>query len=227
MEHRVAERISAAERYLLNEFNDEERTDFEAHMFDCPICGEQVRQGAIAIENVKQVLREEAGLPEASRQSSRNQGWAAWFRMPALLPSALALALAAVVVYQNVAVIRGLERPQVLSSEVIAPLAREAAPVVVIDPRLPKFNLNFEVDGARAYGSYSCEFQLESGAVVLKLDCGTRQVASFTLALLLPTGTFPPDKYVMILRPAAEPQIEVGRYSFVIQLEDTQNVRAH
>lgn len=213
----MAERTNAAERYLLNEFSEEERTDFEAHMFDCPICGEQIRQGAIAIENLKRVLRERGEAPEAARQSSRNQGWAAWLGLPALLPSALALALGALVVYQNLAVIPGLERPQVLSSEVISPLAREAAPMVVIDRRLPKFNLNFEVDGSRAHRSYTCEFQRANGAPVLKLDCGSREVASFTLAVLLPTRAFPAGEYVMILRPADEPQIEVGRYSFGIQ----------
>ncbi len=217
MEHRVAEETQAVERYLLDEFTPEERADFEAHLFDCPVCGEQVRQGAIAIENVKQVFREESEISEASRQSGRNQGWAAWFRMPALIPSLAALALAAVVVYQHSVSIPALQQPQVLSSEVIAPLAREAAPVVTIDSRLPMFNLNFEVDAPQAYASYTCEFQRENGAAIVKLNDGGRKVASFTLGVLLPTREFPAGRYVMILRPATEPQTEVHRYPFVIQ----------
>lgn len=217
MEHRVAEQTNAVERYLLDEFTPVERENFEAHLFDCPICGEQVRQGAIAIANVKQVFREESESSEASRQRSRSHGWAAWFRVPALVPSWAALALAVVVVYQNRVLIPALEQPQVLSSGLIAPLAREAAPRVTINPRLPKFNLSFDVDDRRAYGSYTCDFQREGGASIFKLDCGTRQVASFTLDLLLPTKDFPAGRYVMILRPATEPQNQVQSYNFVIQ----------
>lgn len=217
MEHRVAEQTNAVERYLLDEFGPGERADFEAHLFDCPICGEQVRESAIAIANVKQVFREESAISAASRQSSRNRGWAAWFRVPVLIPNLAALALAVVVAYQNVVLIPALQQPQVLSSEVIAPLAREAAPAIAINPRLPKFNLSFEVDASRAYGSYTCEFQHENGAAFLKVDCGTRQVASFTLDLLLPTKDFPAGRYVMVLHPATEPQNQVQTYNFVIQ----------
>jgi hypothetical protein len=215
MEHRVAEQTNAVERYLLDEFTPVERENFEAHLFDCPICGEQVRQGAIAIANVKQVFREEREISEASRQSSRS--WAAWFRLPALVPALAALALVAVVVYQNAVLIPALEQPQVLSSGLIAPLAREAAPKVTINPRLPKFNLSFDVDDRRASGSYTCDFQREGGPSIFKLDCGTRQVASFTLDLLLPTKDFPAGRYVMILRSATAPQNQVQSYNFVIQ----------
>jgi hypothetical protein len=217
MEHRVAEQMNAVEKYLLDEFTPGERADFEAHLFDCPICGQEVRQSAIAIENMKQVFREECEVSEASRQSRRRQGWAAWFRMPVLIPSLAALALAVVAVYQNAVTIPALRQTQVLSNLVIAPLAREAAPEVPVDPRLPKFNLNFDVDARQSYGSYRCEFQREGGASILKLDCGSSQVASFTLPLLLPTKAFSPGRYVMILRPSTDPSAEVDRYNFVIQ----------
>src|ERR1700685_2965269 len=142
MEHRVAEQTNAVEMYLLNEFTPQERVDFEAHMFECEICGAQVRQGAVAIENVKQVFREDDKISEASLQSRRNRGWAPWFRLPVLIPNFAALALAVVVIYQNAVYIPLLEQPQVLSSASIAPLARDAAPVIATDPRLPKLNLS-------------------------------------------------------------------------------------
>ncbi len=206
MEHRVAEQMNAVERYVLDEFTPGERKDFEAHLFDCPICGEQVRQSAIAIENVKQVFREEREVSEASRQRSRNQGWAAWLRVPVLIPSFAALALAVVMVYQNAVFIPALEQPRVLASSApIAAVTREAAPVVAVDPRRPMFDVSFDVDDRQAYGSYTCEFQREGGASIFKVDCGTQRVASFRLGVLLPTKGFPPGRYVMILRPATDP----------------------
>jgi Putative zinc-finger len=218
MEHRVAEQTNAVERYLLNEFSPQERMDFEAHLFDCPICGELVRQDAIAIENVKQVFREEGEqFSEASRRSGRSQGWTSWFRMPVLVPSLAALAFAVVVIYQNGVLIPGLEQPQVLSENVVASQSRESVPVVRRDPRLAKFNVIFEVDAPKAYASYVCEFQRQKGATILKLDSGPQDKAEFLLDVLLPAKRFPPGSYTMILHPSAEPRTEVRQYSFIIQ----------
>jgi Putative zinc-finger len=217
MEHRVAEQTNAVETYLLDEFTPEERANFEEHLFDCPICGERVRQGAMAIENMKQVFREEAVVADPYRRTSANRGWAAWLRVPALFPTLAALALAVLVIYQNWIYIPSLEQPQVLSSDVIAPLAREGAPVVAINRGLRRFNLNFEVDAPQPYASYTCEFRRQDGTAILKLNSGPRDVASFTLGLLLPSNRFPAGRYVMILRPAAEPETEIQRYNFVIQ----------
>ena len=223
MDHRAANQTNAVERYLLGEFNPDEREDFEAHMFDCSVCGQRVRESAIAIENVKQVFREEdAKISEASRQTTPGWSWTGWWRMPALVPAVAALALAAVVVYQDGVLIPALEQPRVLSSAVIAPQAREAAQRIPVDPRAPLFNINFEVDvpppyAPQPYASYTGEFQKENGASILKVDSGRREVASFTLGLLLPTKDFPPGRYVMILRPDSEPQREIHRYSFVIE----------
>jgi hypothetical protein len=221
MDHRAADQTNAVERYLLGEFTRDEREDFETHMFDCSICGQRVRESAIAIENVKQVFREEdVKISEASRQ--RTPSWTAWWRMPALVPTVAALALAAMTIYQNAVYIPALEQPRVLSSAVIAPQSREAAQVIPVDPRAPLFNITFEVDvpppyAPQPYASYTSEFQKEGGASILKVDSGRREVASFYLGLLLPTKDFPPGRYVMILRPDTEPQTEIHRYSFVIE----------
>lgn len=218
MDHRVAEEQNAVEKYLLDEFTAEERMDFEAHLFDCAICGEQARQSAIAIANMKAVFREEhEKISEPAQERARWWGWRAWSRMPALVPSLAALALASVVAYQHWVSIPALEQPQVLSSTSIAPLARDEAPVITTDPTLPKFNLDFLVDVPQAYPAYECEFRKEGGATVLKMGSGPKQVGSFTLNILLPTKEFPPGRYVMVLRPATALEKELQRYSFVIQ----------
>jgi len=218
MDHRVAQEQNAVERYLLDEFTAEERLDFEAHVFECTICGEQVRQSAIAIDNVKGVFREERKkVSQAAQEGARRWNWAACFRLPSLVSSVAALALASVVVYQNSVYIPKLLQPQVLSSAVIAPLAREEAQKITRDPQVPYFNLNFLVDVSPPYPAYVCEFRKESGETILKVDSGPEQFGSFTLRVLLPTKKFPPGRYVMVLRPAAAPQTELQRYSFETQ----------
>jgi hypothetical protein len=79
------------------------------------------------------------------------------------------------------------------------------------------FNLSFDVDSPQAYPSYTCDFQSESERSILKVDSGSRKVAAFTLELLLPSKEFPPGRYVMILRPASQPEKAVSRFSFAIQ----------
>jgi hypothetical protein len=73
------------------------------------------------------------------------------------------------------------------------------------------------VDSPQAYPSYTCDFQSEGERSILKVDSGSRKVAAFTLELLLPSKEFPPGRYVMILRPALQPEKVVSRFSFAIQ----------
>lgn len=215
MDHRVAEQTQAVDRYLLNEFTPEERSAFEEHLFDCPICGERVSQGAIAIDNLRAVFEHDRAkqLSEASRLP-RNTGWLGWFRTPALIPSVAALALAAVVTYQSSVTIPALVRPQVLSNIAIAPVARESAPLVEVDRARQFFNINFDVAAPQVFPGYVCDFENDSGKRVLTVNAGAQPVASFTLPLLLPTRDFPPGRYIMILRSTSEPHNEVQRYAF-------------
>ena len=222
MDHKLAVNSGTVERYLLNELPPDERLAFEEHLFDCPTCGDLVRNGTIAIDNIKQVFREEpdraiATGAEEERRAKWRSAWAGWFRPAALIPSLAALALAAVVCYQGLVYIPSIERPEVLSDNVIAPVTRGAGPVISVDRSRPLFNLNFEVDSPRAYPRYTCEFQSQGRGTVLKMDSGKRQFASFTLSLLVPARVFPAGNYVMIVRPEGEPNTEIQRYEFVIQ----------
>jgi hypothetical protein len=217
MDHKLAEETGTVERYLLNELAPEERLAFEEHLFDCPICGDLVRSGAISIDNVREVLREEPDKAIAAQTDGRLSKWAVWFRPASLIPSFAALALVAIVCYQNFVYIPSLQQPEVLTDNVIAPVARGGGQAITVDRSHPLFNLNFAVDSPEVYSLYTCEFQLQGQGTVLKMDSGARQYASFTLNLLLPAKLFPPGHYVMILRPKTEPKTEIQRYEFVIE----------
>lgn len=217
MDHKLAERSGTVERYLLNELAPEERLAFEEHLFDCPVCGDLVRSGAISIDNLQEVLREEPDKAIATETGGKRAKWAAWFRPSSLIPSFAALALAAFVCYQNFVYLPGLQRPEVLTDNVIAAVARDGGPVITVDRSHPLFNVNFAVDSPQVYARYTCDFQLQGKGAILTMDSGPRQYASFTLGLLLPANLFPPGHYVMILRPKAEPAKEIQRYEFMIQ----------
>jgi hypothetical protein len=233
MDHETAEKTEAADRYLLNESSPEECVEFEAHYFDCAICADRIRTGSIFIDTVKNVMRAEAPqravvVPADIRrrsfwQAGFSAGWfnparfsPAWFSPGVLTPSLIALGLTIVVGYQNLVTLPNLEKPQLLSSAVIAPSARDETQTIRIDRTLPRFNLNFMVDSPRLYPNYICEFTNEKGDRILTIESGPRDVSSFTLSLLLSPNRFPSGRYAMTLRPQSDTGAIVQRYTFVI-----------
>jgi hypothetical protein len=114
MDHEVAAKTQAVERYLLGEMPASERDTFEEHYFSCAECAEEVRSGSELHRELKAALRE---LPSRSQVSS--PGWFSWFRMPALVPTFAAAAMAVVIGYQNLAVLPDLEAPRSMTSAAI------------------------------------------------------------------------------------------------------------
>jgi hypothetical protein len=220
MNHQLAEQTQAVDKYLLNELNEAERLEFEEHYFDCQICAEQLQHNAIVVDNLKQVLLENQRDVSRQRMSAAakpGRSWLDWLRPATLVPAFAALALALIVGYQNFVYIPGLTRPQALETVPIPSAARDSGTVAAIDRRLPMFNLSFDVDSPQAYPAYTCDFQREGKGSILKVDSGPRNVASFTLELLLPSKRFPPGRYVMILRPASQRETVISRFWFAIQ----------
>jgi hypothetical protein len=218
MDHETAEKTQAADRYLLDEFSPGERSEFEAHFFDCVTCADKVRIGSIFIDNAREVMKTQRAneAPSTGRGAPKRSFWSSWLTPAALAPSFAAICLAAVVGYQNLITLPDLKKPQLLSTSVIAPFARDAAPVVKIDPRLPRFNLNFLVDSPKAYSNYICQFRNENGSEILTIDSGARDVSTFTLSFLLRPEQFPSGRYELILRPQSDPGVVAQRYTFVV-----------
>src|SRR4051812_48059393 len=114
MDHEVAAKTQAVERYLLGEMPASERDTFEEHYFACADCAEEVRSGSELTRELKAALGE---LP--SRPPVLSPSWSSWFRMPVLVPTFAALAMAVVVGYQNLAVLPDLKAPRSMVSAVI------------------------------------------------------------------------------------------------------------
>jgi hypothetical protein len=208
MNHELAEKSNAVDKYLLDELTEAGRLDFEEHMFDCPVCFSQVERDALIVDNLKDVLREPA--PE-KRSIFLN-----WFRPLVFVPTFAALALAVFTGYQNLVYIPALNKPAVLQTHVIDSVARGEGTAIRLDRGAPMFNLSFDVDSPQAYASYVCEFQNDRKETVLTVNAGKPATAAFTLNLLLPANKFPAGQYVAIVSAGAE-HLEVRRLPFVIQ----------
>jgi len=234
MDHEIAEKTHAVERYLLDEFTAEERAEFEAHFFECRSCADNVATSFIVADNFApatrelaaetelrpRLVRDRATAPVAPARSAqpKKRNWLEFLGSPSgLIPSFAALILLVTVGYQNLVTLPALRQPQLLSGLVLAPAARDAAPTITVDRNRPLFNMNFAVDSARAYPAYVCTFEKQSGGTVLNLPTGPREVASFTLGILLPVSQFPDGAYTMTLHPAGDNSVVVQRYNFTVR----------
>jgi hypothetical protein len=222
MDHKEAIRIQAVDRYLLGEFTTAERQDFEEHFFSCGECSEDLRIGAILVDNSRAVLREQSRdpFPDSPRAASRRPGWSGWWS-PAPLTAAIAL-LVAVVGYQNLMVIPGYRRqvaevsgavvpPQVA----VRPAVRGAVPVV----SLPKGTRFFEIVAEEvdpANGGYDCTIQDSRGNAVASFRAPALSPGD-KLHVLLDTRQTPPGQYLLLLRSSSS-GAEMGQYPFAVEV---------
>jgi hypothetical protein len=219
MDHRTADEQQAAQKYLLDELSANQRAEFEEHLFECPICAEQVRHDFTVVENLKEVLREqpETGAASNGLRLPAN-GFLAWLKPASLIPSFAALALAGIVVYQNVLPTHAApEQAQILpAASLVTPVTRGAAqPAIKVDHTKANFVLSFTVDAAKP-DSFVCDFQTEAGSSVIKLAEPQQPNASFTLNVLLSSKLFPAGRYRLLLSPVSEPQNST-LYPFAIE----------
>jgi hypothetical protein len=231
MDHADAIRSGAAEKYLLEELDDIERSEYEEHFFDCQECAEDVRSGAAFAANAKAVLpsltRERVVHPENGR--ARGTGWLALF-WPAPVGMAAALALAlGLSIYQAAVVAPGLRR-QVAEAEGIQPaamhflsLSRSGSSAVRLgkDTRALGLTLSTGTTGSFAY--YRCELQ-DPGGRMVKAVTLPAPAKEDELNLVMHAKGLSPGPYVLVLRGLASPagpvvSQDVSRYPFVLERE--------
>jgi anti-sigma factor RsiW len=107
MDHNEAVRLQAAEKYVLGEFPQNLREEYEEHFFDCAECARDLKAAAVFVDTTREVLR---AAPELSAERNAVParahrqappfffGWRRWLQ-PVLVPAFAALLL--VVGYQN------------------------------------------------------------------------------------------------------------------------------
>src|ERR1700733_4900838 len=77
MDHLDAEKMKAAERYMLGDLAVSEVEEFERHFFDCPQCSEELRALTIFQENARAVFAEQdlAPVPASVPVPKSAAGW--------------------------------------------------------------------------------------------------------------------------------------------------------
>ncbi len=207
MNHDEAIRLKAAEKYLLGELSVELRDQYEDHYFGCAECAQDVRTGAVFIDNARDVFRADSiASAGAMHQPARSGGWWTTLLRPAFAVPALALLLL-VAGYQNVVTIPHLktalsqsDTAQTLPSySLIAENSRGGAPLAITVPAGKPFSFFVDIPPSGGFTSYVCEFQTESGTPELSLNISADE-AKRTVQLLIPAGRLASGKHVLVVR---------------------------
>jgi hypothetical protein len=202
MDHKLAETSQSVEKYTLNELSPGEREQFEEHMFDCPVCSDLVRQNFIVLENLKEVLQE---APLQQRVT-----WRDWLRVPSLVPTFAALALACVLGYQNFAS-GPAETMQVLPQmAALKATSRGTVPVVEVSSKAKYFVLPVNADQLSA-GPFAC--QLDHATASIK---GQKLPEVALIQIQLPTKNLSAGRHTLVLRSDANPADPIT-YTFEVQ----------
>jgi hypothetical protein len=223
MNHSEAVKSSAAEKYLLGELPPEERDRFEEHFFECSECANDIRAGAVMVDNARAVLAEEAtaGL----RQVSRRPGWFGWLQPAWGL--AIVACLVAILSYQNFVTIPSLKRstatPQMLASfSLVTSGSRGSAGTTVIHaPSGRPFGIYLDIPAGNSFQYYTIDLRSQTGETPLHVQVSAEQ-AKETVQILVPAGALDPGSAALVVEGHTNESgsaREVARYPLDIQFQ--------
>ena len=205
MEHHEAIEMMASERYLLDELTPELRDAYEEHFFGCSQCADDVRFGAVFVDQAKTVLPTMESFANPARvdtatspiRASARTGvpekreWFAWLR-PAFLVPAFAC-LIAIIGYQNLVTYPALElaanEPQILPTPVVLHGAtRSGIPVVHADLLLGS-TVTVPLSPNPAFASYKFDFYDSKGKVIWSRTLQSSAASEDSVTFWLPSRT--------------------------------------
>src|SRR6185312_5175156 len=183
---------------LLGELSEDERAAFEAHVFQCGSCAEDLLAGSAFVNSARTVLASGTRAAEAPSPG--------WFRrllgggMPALglrVAAVAALPLLALAGYQRLQVIPHLreevalrDTPRALAPVVLRGATRGEAPAIRLAPwdRALTVQLDLTVpEGARLQG----EVRDRAGRTIMMIDAIPLPVAGEPIVMTLPSARIP------------------------------------
>lgn len=222
MNHTEAKRSMAVERYLLDEFDPEEREAFEEHFFSCDECAQDVRAGEALMKHGREIVAQEKSTEVRAAVPVKvpRREWFNWLR-PAFAVPIFALMLG-VVTFQNLVQLPALEHSLVaLNSPAILPNAdlhsgsARGGEHVVAAKAGELFQLTLDIpDNSNA--AHTAELYDAGGRKLWALPIPANAPMS-GLTLKMP-GDLPAGNYTLaVMRQDAGGATEVSRYAFTLR----------
>jgi len=216
MDHNEAIRLMGAEQYLLNELSPELREQFEEHFFECPECANDVRAGALFLEQSKAIFASDAATPERAVAPAKpvKQSWWAWLRPSVAVP--VFAMLLAVIAYQNWP---SHGRPQVLQAAYVNIGSRGGNVPSISSHQNEGFLLRVSMPPVRSNSSYSADIYAPDGKLQWSLQLPyTAEGDSYFIQI--PGGHHEEGTYAVAIREVGSEgkSTEIGRSSFELHI---------
>ena len=210
MDHDLAVKSQACEKYLLGELSPDLRDAYEEHYFSCAECAAQLRMAAELIGAGQHIFAKTPDLAASAPAVREPDGWSRWLRPAFAIPVMAGLLL--IVGYQNVVLIPQLQQsqsPRVLPmfSLISANTRGETLPVFAAQPNQP-FGLYVDIPVDPEIPNYKVSVQDPSGKTILSSSLDYAQ-AQKTQVLVI------------------NPERKSGKYSLVIIGQPKQTKLAH
>src|SRR5882757_5019915 len=156
MDHDLAVKSQACEKYLLGELSPDLRDAYEEHYFSCAECATQLRMAAELVGAGQQIFAQTPAVAAGAGIIQESSGWLRWLRPAIAIPVLATLLL--VVGYQNLVMIPQLKEspaPRVLPmfSLISANTRGETVPAFTTQPNQP-VGLYVDVPADAAYSTY-------------------------------------------------------------------------
>jgi hypothetical protein len=214
--HEEAVRNLMAERYLLGELMEEERSSYEEHMFSCEACFDQIKVGTELVSQIRQLGPEPANpVPGFMSNLIRNVSQPVTAAAFALL-----ICVSALSVYQH-RTISALKQPQITPSFFLSDGAKAGGiKKLPLSPNT-RFDLSIQLLRNGDFNSYQGQILTGAGQLKSSFPLSAEQTKD-TIHLSLDSGTFGPGVYVVVINGLASDgqKTEINRYEFQIQSKE-------
>jgi Putative zinc-finger len=222
MNHDLAVKSQACEKYLLGELSPDLRDAYEEHYFSCAECATQLRIAAELIGAGQRIFADAPAALAHPRSVPKSGGdWLHWFRPQFAIPVLAGLLF--VVGYQNLVMIPQLKEsraPRVLPmfSLISSNTRGETTSVFTTQPNQP-VGLYVDVPADAAYSTYGISVQDPSGKTI-PLRSLTYAEAQKTQVVVINPGKIA-GKYSLVISGQTNPQsatpaAELARMQFSI-----------
>ncbi len=189
MDHELAVKSQACEKYLLGELSPELRDAYEEHYFSCTECATQL-QSAAELVGASRAILATASIPERGADYVRGpRGWFPWLQPLVAIPAFAVLLL--VIGYQTFVTIpnmRQASEPRVLRMfSLISANTRSDGGLVFSSAPNETFGVYVDVPADPAYSNYLLRLEDSSGGSKL-LRSLTAQEALKTQVVIIDSG---------------------------------------
>jgi hypothetical protein len=181
----------AVERYLLGELSGASLDSFEEHLFDCPECAIDVKNGATFIDAARTELRVPRNVTAPNVEGARR--WTSWFVSPWVLAPALAACLL-LLAFQTLVLqprmkleIAQAQAPAVLNPLILANAGPRGDSIpAIVAPEHGSFVVSLDVPTTGGFSSYRCSLFAPDGSLLWQTTVSPEQ-ARDALLINMPT----------------------------------------